>query len=369
MLDIEKLVQPVSQESPSGELLRYSAVYDAIRAARREDAADLPQGIWQTKLKKADWEEVRNICLDALEKRSKDLQIGAWLLEAAIHLDGFAGVVDGFQVLSALCENFWETLYPPLDPADPDYRFGPVSWIDEKLTLSLKLVPITKPKGGDETVFAWADWEAGLYQTRVAAKEKAVAKKPGSDPGQSLQSKFLASVGLTPEDFYLDLAGQLGAAGAEVERFGRLITKLEPREEGALHSMKDLLGSILRFVTETLAARGIDLNARPALDVGENSEPEVEPEMAVNEQREVSLSGPVRSRAQAYQMLAEAAEYLMKTEPHSPTPYLVRRAVAWGGMTLGELLQQILRNPGELGELYRLLGLDDGPPQKHKRGD
>ena len=66
-------------------------------------------------------------------------------------------------------------------------------------------------------------------------------------------------------------------------------------------------------------------------------------------------------------MLAEAAGYLMKTEPHSPTPYLVRRAVAWGGMTLGELLQQILRNPGELGEMYRLLGLDEIPQQKGKK--
>jgi hypothetical protein len=33
-------------------------------------------------------------------------------------------------------------------------------------------------------------------------------------------------------------------------------------------------------------------------------------------------------------------------------------------MTLGELLQQVLRNPGELTELYRLLGLDEMIPKK-----
>jgi type VI secretion system protein ImpA len=88
----------------------------------------------------------------------------------------------------------------------------------------------------------------------------------------------------------------------------------------------------------------------------------------VKEQKEYPFSGPIRSRAQAYQMLSEAAEYLMKTEPHSPTPYLVRRAVIWGGLSLGELLQQVLRNPGELGEMYRLLGLDE-MPQKGKKGD
>ena len=92
--------------------------------------------------------------------------------------------------------------------------------------------------------------------------------------------------------------------------------------------------------------------------------------MTANEHRDYQFAnGPVRSRAQAYQMLAEAADYLMKTEPHSPTPYLVRRAVAWGGMTLGELLQQILRNPGELGEMYRLLGLDEIPQHKGKKNE
>ena len=90
--------------------------------------------------------------------------------------------------------------------------------------------------------------------------------------------------------------------------------------------------------------------------------------MAVNEQRDYDISGPIRSRAQAYHMLAEAAEFLMKTEPHSPTPYLVRRAVAWGNLSLGELLQQMLRNTGELGEMYRLLGLDELAP-KNKKGE
>ncbi len=84
------------------------------------------------------------------------------------------------------------------------------------------------------------------------------------------------------------------------------------------------------------------------------------------EQYDFEISGPIRSRAQAYHMLAEAAEFLMKTEPHSPTPYLVKRAVAWGNLSLGELLGQVLRNPAELGEVTRLLGLEEFSPKKSK---
>jgi type VI secretion system protein ImpA len=65
--------------------------------------------------------------------------------------------------------------------------------------------------------------------------------------------------------------------------------------------------------------------------------------------------GP-RSRDEAYRRLGEIADYLLRTEPHSPVPYLVKRAVAWGGMPLAELLQELLDSESDLKQIYRLLG-------------
>ena len=72
----------------------------------------------------------------------------------------------------------------------------------------------------------------------------------------------------------------------------------------------------------------------------------------------------IRTRAEAYQLLAEVAEFLVRSEPHSPVPYLVSRAVAWGSMPLQELLAELVRNSGELTEIYKLLDLQ--PLQSHK---
>ena len=36
------------------------------------------------------------------------------------------------------------------------------------------------------------------------------------------------------------------------------------------------------------------------------------------------------SREEAYRQLLLIAEYLARTEPHSPVPYLIRRGVEWG---------------------------------------
>jgi type VI secretion system protein ImpA len=71
----------------------------------------------------------------------------------------------------------------------------------------------------------------------------------------------------------------------------------------------------------------------------------------------VGQTGAITSRADAYYRLAEASEYLMRTEPHSPVPYLVKRAVQWGNMSLAELLYEFVGNPDDLVAIQRLLGM------------
>ena len=70
-----------------------------------------------------------------------------------------------------------------------------------------------------------------------------------------------------------------------------------------------------------------------------------------------SSSGIIASRAEAYLKLREAAEFLMRTEPHSPVPYLVRRAISWGNLSLGELLEELLHKNADLATVYTLLGI------------
>jgi type VI secretion system protein ImpA len=68
-------------------------------------------------------------------------------------------------------------------------------------------------------------------------------------------------------------------------------------------------------------------------------------------------SSSIENREQAYQMLAEIADYLTKVEPHSPTPYLIRRAVSWGHMSLGELLSELIQDGGDLIRTLKILGI------------
>jgi type VI secretion system protein ImpA len=68
---------------------------------------------------------------------------------------------------------------------------------------------------------------------------------------------------------------------------------------------------------------------------------------------------PSAARADAYRKLAEAADTLMRVEPHSPTPYLVKRAIAWGGMSLAELMRHFIDSGYDLKSLYSMLGMGE----------
>jgi predicted component of type VI protein secretion system len=74
------------------------------------------------------------------------------------------------------------------------------------------------------------------------------------------------------------------------------------------------------------------------------------------------MADHARARADAYRKLAEAAHTLMRIEPHSPAPYLVFRAIAWGEMSLAELMRHFISSGYDLKSLYAMLGMEEKKP-------
>ncbi|WP_214644802.1 type VI secretion system ImpA family N-terminal domain-containing protein, partial [Mycobacterium tuberculosis] len=81
--DLTAFLSPLEgPEGPAGPPLRYDPVCARIREARTEEDASLPMGEWTRPLKKADWRTAEMLCTEVLQRRSKDLQMAAWLTEA-----------------------------------------------------------------------------------------------------------------------------------------------------------------------------------------------------------------------------------------------------------------------------------------------
>ncbi|MDP5012109.1 MAG: type VI secretion system ImpA family N-terminal domain-containing protein [Alphaproteobacteria bacterium] len=97
---------PLAENDGAGISLRYTATYDQIKEARRDDDHNLSRGIWKTEFKRADWVEVESVCTIALATQSKDLQVFGWLMESWLVMDGLKGGINGFQALKSFCEIF-----------------------------------------------------------------------------------------------------------------------------------------------------------------------------------------------------------------------------------------------------------------------
>ena len=351
-IDIQELLQPIPGANPAGEPLRYQGTYDRIADARREDDPTLSQGIYKSSLKRADWAAVEAICVEALTNRTKDLQIASWLLEAWLHLYGFAGVTNGLRLLSGLCEQFWDHVYPSLEVDELEGRVAPIDWVEQKLTLKLKQLPLTLPGEVSNESYSYLDWESACHFENLAMKDPRALQEALAKINPTVAT-FRAAVAKTDSAFYVELVEELGQAIDGCVAVEEILDEKCGKDAPGLRQFKEALCAIEQLVSHDLHTRQDD---------SEIFSEEVDPAHAGEADGEAdvelwSSGGPIRSRTDAYRRLSEAADYLLRTEPHSPTPYLVKRAVEWGSMSLPELLQQIVRNEGEMNEIDRLLRL------------
>lgn len=350
----EHLLAPLPSQSPVGEFLLYEGTYDKIKEARREDDTTLTRHEWDTELKKADWPQVRQLCLEALTHRSKDLQIAVWLIEALLHLHGYKGLKTGLQLLIQLSETYWDNLYPPLDETDEDIdlRISPLQWLNhDKFVLQLGVVPITAPTVGDISAYTFMDRDKALLLEKLPQPQKEAA----IGEGKPTLTKFSTSVTLTSSTFYVSLVADLQESIDSVDKLNQLLDEYCAEQAPSFGKLRQKLIEIQHVVNLIL----VDREPMSTL----NSIVTAEPEQAVILPSENPLEEPhvkampIRNRSEAYQRLAEIADYLSKIEPHSPTPYLIRRAIAWGEMSLTDLLHEIVNDERDLTTIYTLLGI------------
>ena len=353
-VSLDDLLAPIRQEGPAGPWLRTDSVYREIKEARRQDDPSLPQGAWAHDLKKADWEQVSLLAAKALADRSKDLQLAIWLLEAEVNRGRFKGMTASVALIHMLCEHYWDTLHPNADDGDMEHRMNVLRWLNDKLLPSLRMIPLTAvDRNGAE--YAWADWELARRNEQLRA-----AQANRDEPLEGPRAKDLASaLSATTTERLMGTYSDIREAAEAVAMLGMLLYKLAAEQAPSLAALHDLLDGIMSMLAAELHKRGAVLEL--TADVGAASDLTDEEEVVAapcEETPPVRLSSAhLGSRADAYSRLAEAAEFLAHIEPHSPVPYLVRRALEWGQLNTAELYHELFIVHGGQLNIFDLLGL------------
>lgn len=364
VIDLDRLLHPISDESPSGESLRYSGIYDQIVEARRADD-NLNQGAWQTELKVADYHRVIELAEPALTSQTKDLQIAVWFSESLIRIHGFPGLRDSLKLITGLQENFWETLHPEIDEGDMEGRANAISWFETACGDSAKIAKYT---GGQR--YGYADWQDSQIfdipeniesmsteeQAKVAAL-KVQVEKEGRVTAEMWKKEIAATRRLAVEQANFTIE-ECWEAFKELNRV--IEEKYDLKQAPGTSKFRKTLEDIHTQVKKLLEEKRLE-------------EPDPEPEEEVEGESAQSgdgtaagakgggnLAGSIQNRKDALKRLAEIADFFQKTEPHSPVSYLVQRAVKWGNMPLENWLQDVIKDESILSQLRQTLGFNTG---------
>jgi type VI secretion system protein ImpA len=341
MLNLEKLLAPVGGARPCGEDLAFSSEIDAIVRARQADDPSLEQGAWVTELKEADWKFVAKQCAHLIEQRSKDLQLAVWLAEAEARTRGLRGMADSLVLIAALCDRYWDGLYPLPDEDGNERRIGNLSWMASRIAPLLREIPLTEG------------------QTGYALRDFDVARMHGGDELAKLETAKARS---SPAFFEALLRDCEHCAGA-LERIEHSVDERLGADGPSFTAAKSGLQSVLLFVKPMVkegASKPVGAGGQADHGAVASAQPPTQQTMPAEAQG--MPGGPPQSRTQALAQLREVAEFFRRTEPHSPVAYLAEKAAHWGEQPLHVWLRSVVKDDASFAHIEEMLGV--APPAK-----
>lgn len=343
----DELLTPIAGPNPGGVELRYDPIFDKIKEARREDD-DVPQGEWATERKTADWPLVIKLAKDALATKSKDLQIAAWLTEALVRREGFAGLSSGLDLLVGLLEEHWDHLYPEIEDGDAEMRAAPLEWVGLRLDLPVRRVPIDK-SGHDSLQYRESrtiptEEVAAESEDKTAARAAAIAE--GKIPPEDIDAGFAA----TPKAWYRTLVGDIETCISTVKKLDEVSTAkfgdVAPTYRGLLETLQDV-----QRIANSQLKRKLEVDPDPVDVTADAGAVAVPAGVVLPGSPTASVGGALApeptSREDATARIVVAARYLRQNDPFNPASYLMLRGFRWGELRAnsGTLNPKLLEAP------------------------
>jgi type VI secretion system ImpA family protein len=315
--DVAALLAPIA--GGAGENVRPAGDYDRIAEARRDENASLPRGVWVRDVKQADWALVERLCSEVLVQRSKDLRVACWLCDAWVRIHGFAGLAPGLALVHGLCREFWPGLYPLLEEEDSSARVAAFEWLNERLPVALRQVPVLVDAAQLELVYSWSDCLAAERLEAVRGRDPAAAQK--AEAAGAVTNAMIEDRRKRTDPALLEqIAADLGNALTALAALDGTLDALCGRDAPGLGKIRAVGTDIADFAAMAREAR----RARAARAA--SAAPAMPPS-----------APPPMSRSAAYDQLGEIADFLRSTEPHSPVPDVLDQLISWRDMSMVEL--------------------------------
>jgi len=346
VIDIESLLAPIPGAAPTGIDIRedfsaaspYFKLRDARHAARAAERRSDTEGENGALL--AEWRTILDLAPKVLGERSKDLEVTAWLIEALVRSQGFAGLRDGLALTSGLVETYWDDLHSLADEEGDVTKVAPLAGLnglDAEGTLiqPLRKVPLTMR--GDDGPFAAYHYDQALALAQISDPTTRARREQA---GAVTLERFNAAVNASGAPYYLDLTADLEGSIGELDRLSQLLDQKAGAAAPSTSAIRNALQTILEGVTRF--SRDLIARARPAepAAAAAAAAPASQPRGAG--EGASFAGGPFRDREDALRVLVEVADYFGKYEPHSPISTTLQELVRRARLPFSQLLAELL---------------------------
>ena len=340
MLDLNWLVKPISEKYPCGADIRIDIAFDSKYAQIKEERflAKRIEREQSDESPKLHWKNIYDLSVKVLSEQSKDLQIVGWLIESAVRLYGFEGFLATVRLTSLLIESYWEQLYPATDEDGFEARIATFIGLNGESAEGALIFPLLNiPLTQGTSVPSFATWQCQHQQ------------KSDSDD-ESGNNDIEISIQETPSSFFTSLFEIIKDSISELDKLYQLLTTLCENDAPSFNEIKKTLLACLSCL-KTIAPNVSSLVDYSVIELDKT--PMTAP-LSLEKIEQIS------DRESAFQSLLEISNFFQRSEPHSPLPYLLRKAVRWGKMPLTDLLRELVEDQNILLNIYRLTGMEDG---------
>lgn len=299
----------------------YYKIKDERNQARTEERTASPQEVLKIS---SNWENVNNLGLHIIYSESRDVEILAWLAEAKLRLEGFAGLRHVYELCEDIFHNHWENIYSIDDESEED-KFAPFAGLngvgsEGSLVQPLRLTSlIPGQRFGENSLW---DFQLAQRPNETALKEELY--RAATEAGSAALSSHLAEV---------------NACLAVFDRLMALLTERCGQHAPPSSNIRNVLIEAAAAI-RSLGGRDTDQpqmrDAGPAPTDHHASAP-----VATRPSTSLNPEG-IRSRDEAFETLLLVARYFRRTEPHSPISLAIETLVRRGRMDFSELLAELL---------------------------
>lgn len=326
--DLNEMMADLPSEDPCGEDCGYDPLYLQLESlAAGEPERTMGDSVVEGK--DPDWRAVRKNC-QALWKKTRDLRVAAYFAVSGLALEGLAGFADGIALMHHLVAERWEGFWPRLDPDD-----------DNDPMERANIVAMVSPPPGtfDDPI-------------RFIPMFRLVRLSP-EGPRYTLRDLMIAEGELDGGDDKVDLSlleAEMMAIPhmtmmAQRDQVERIVKLLEGLSESfyektaqkyplSFETLQKELKTLRRFYSKFAHEPVAAVADEPAAGAQDGAAPAAASAFDL-------ASCKVNSRSEALMLLKKGCDYFRSSEPTSPVPYLVERALRMAEMNFMDLLSEI----------------------------